>query len=242
MEWHYSPWLFSWAGAFYDLLIPFVLASRFWAWGFAANILFHALTGLFFQIGMFPAIMVLAVPVFFPLHVQQKILQFLPFRKTNSTELKESISPTKPLIALILLYIIFQLLFPFRYIFYPGNRFWTEEGYRFGWRVMLMEKAGYATFYVRDGLSGREGAVDNREFLNAHQEKQMSMQPDMILEYAHFLGEYFRSKGVKNPSVRAEVYVTMNGRPSRLFIDSSANLLDFKDDWKPKKWILPFEP
>jgi len=242
MEWHYSPWLFSWAGAFYDLLIPFVLASRFWAWGFAANILFHALTGLFFQIGMFPAIMVLAVPVFFPLHVQQKILQFLPFRKTNSTELKEPISPAKPLIALILLYIIFQLLFPFRYVFYPGNRFWTEEGYRFGWRVMLMEKAGYATFYVRDGLSGREGAVDNREFLNAHQEKQMSMQPDMILEYAHFLGEYFRSKGVKNPSVRAEVYVTMNGRPSRLFIDSSANLLDFKDDWKPKKWILPFEP
>ncbi|MDV7400521.1 HTTM domain-containing protein, partial [Arthrospira platensis SPKY1] len=96
-------------------------------------------------------------------------------------------------------YLGFQLLFPWRYVLYPGNLFWTEEGYRFSWRVMLMEKAGTATFYVKDTRSGREGVVDNREFLNPHQEKQMAMQPDMILQFAHFLGRHYEEKGVYKP-------------------------------------------
>jgi hypothetical protein len=50
---------------------------------------------------------------------------------------------------------IFQLVFPFRYLLYPNELFWTEEGFRFSWRVMLMEKAGYATFKVRDAVSKR---------------------------------------------------------------------------------------
>ena len=242
MEWQFTPWFFSWAGALYDLTIPFILASRFWAYGFVVNVLFHALTGLFFQIGMFPAIMVLGVPVFFPRDVQKKILRVLSIPKLEAVSDSPAFVSRNLLLIALSMYVLFQLLFPFRYIFYPGNRFWTEEGYRFGWRVMLMEKAGLATFYVRNGLKGKEGAVDNREFLNAHQEKQMSMQPDMILEYAHFLGNHYRENGIPNPFVRAEVYVSLNGRPSKLFIDSSANLLDFKEDWKPKKWILPFEP
>jgi hypothetical protein len=134
-------------------------------------------------------------------------------------------------------YFTFQILFPWRFLFYPGNMFWTEQGYRFGWRVMLMEKAGTATFYVKDAKSGKEGIVDNAEFLNAHQEKQMAMQPDMILQYAHFLGIYYQKKGVENPQVRAEVYVTLNARPSKLLIDSSIDLMTIRDGWSNKEWI-----
>ena len=43
-----------------------------------------------------------------------------------------------------------QILIPFRSLIYPGELFWTEEGYRFSWRVMLMEKAGYASFKIVD--------------------------------------------------------------------------------------------
>ena len=39
-------------------------------------------------------------------------------------------------------YLIVQLLFPFRYFLYPGELFWHEQGYRFSWRVMLMDKVG----------------------------------------------------------------------------------------------------
>ena len=32
---------------------------------------------------------------------------------------------------------------------------WHESGYRFGWRVMLMEKAGWATYYIQNS-EGKE--------------------------------------------------------------------------------------
>jgi hypothetical protein len=107
---------------------------------------------------------------------------------------------------------------------------------------MLVEKAGDATFYVKDAATGREGIVNNREFLNAHQEKQMSFQPDMILQFAHFLGRHYAEKGLSNPRVRAEVYVTMNARKSCLLIDPNLNLMQVQDTWAHKKWILPWKP
>jgi hypothetical protein len=134
-------------------------------------------------------------------------------------------------------YFVFQLLFPWRFVLYPGNMYWTEQGYRFGWRVMLMEKAGTATFYVKDTKTGREGEVFNSDFLNPHQEKQMAMQPDMILQYAHFLGKHYEQKGMYKPEVRATIYVTLNARPSKLYIDSTIDLMKIKDGWGNKEWI-----
>ncbi len=67
-----------------------------------------------------------------------------------------------------------QLLFPWRYLLYPEELFWTEEGYRFSWRVMLMEKAGYAEFKVVDSKTGKRFYVDNSDFLSPFQEKQMA--------------------------------------------------------------------
>ena len=130
------------------------------------------------------------------------------------------------------------MIFPWRYLLYPGNLFWTEEGYRFSWRVMLMEKAGAATFYVKDGEDGREGSVINHQFLNAHQEKQMAMQPDLILQYAHWLENHFKGKGMSDPKVRVEAWVTLNSKPARLLIDPDVDLTEIEDSWKPKSWIL----
>ena len=142
------------------------------------------------------------------------------------------------LAAVLVVHFAFQLLFPWRYLLYDSNMFWSEQGYRFGWRVMLMEKAGTATFYVKDSQTGREGIVDNSEFLNPHQEKQMAMQPDMILQFAHFLGKYYAQKGVHSPQVRAEVYVTLNARPSQLLINPKVDLMKETDSFAPKSWIL----
>ena len=103
-----------------------------------------------------------------------------------------------------------------------------------------MEKAGTATFFVKDAKTGREGEVLNSEFLNPHQEKQMAMQPDMILQFAHFLKRHYENKGLADPAVRAEVYVTLNARPSRLLIDPTLDLTKIRDDWSPKTWISAY--
>ena len=133
-----------------------------------------------------------------------------------------------------------QLLIPFRYVLYPGELFWTEEGYRFSWRVMLMEKAGYAQFKIVDQSSGKRFYVDNRDFLTAFQEKQMSTQADFILEYAHYLANHFSSQGHKNIAVFVDSHVVLNGRHGKPLIAKDVNLLEYENSFKHKPFIQPF--
>ena len=104
-----------------------------------------------------------------------------------------------------------------------------------------MEKAGIATFTVKDLNSGRQVIVNNTDYLNPVQEKQMSFQPDMILQYAHFLGDEFKRIGFQNPAVYAECYATLNSRPNRLLINPMVDLYKEKDSFKPKDWITHFD-
>lgn len=137
-------------------------------------------------------------------------------------------------------FIGFQLLFPFRYMCYPDELFWTEEGFRFSWRVMLMEKAGLTEFNVTDAATGKKIRVQNSSFLTAFQEKQMAFQPDFILEYAHFLHDHYQKLGFYKPEVRVESYVALNGRLSKLYIDQTADLAKQRESFAHKKWILNF--
>lgn len=239
--WEATPYLFSWFGMLYDTFIVFFLLYRpTRLWAYATVVVFHALTGLMFQIGVFPLVMMGMALLFFSDEWHAKFVRLLIRPKAPKPLAARPQLRGKALNYALIAYLSFQLLFPWRYLLYPGNLFWTEEGYRFSWRVMLMEKAGTATFYVKDTQTGREGIVDNREFLNPHQEKQMAMQPDMILQFAHFLGQHYAAQGVYQPEVRAEVYVTLNARPSRLLIDPQRDLMKEKDSFRPKDWIIPY--
>ncbi len=240
----WMPWVFSWAGMLYDCSIVFWLAwARTRAWAYASVVFFHVLTGMMFQIGVFPLVMMAATWIYFSSAFHDKILtmaeRYLPKPQRTFVPEKTNESAYSGLkMSILALFFAFQLLFPWRYLCYPGNLFWTEQGYRFSWRVMLMEKAGTATFYVKDSQTGREGVVNNGDFLCAHQEKQMAMQPDLILQYAHFLKKHYEKIGVHNPSVRVESYVTLNAQPSRLFIDPGLDLTQIRDGWSHKTWIL----
>lgn len=246
---HYdiTAYLFSWTGMLFDVSIGIWLIwhrTRLFAW--LVVVFFHVITGWMFQIGVFPMVMILSTLIFFSNQFHLRLLGFysklIPAAKPLLSNQNTNAMKLNPAGQVVLgVWVLFQVLFPLRCYAYPGNMFWTEQGYRFGWRVMLFEKAGTATFYVTDAKTGREGIVDNSEFLNLHQEKQMAMQPDMILQYAQFLKSHYNKQGMDVTKVRADVYVTYNARPSQLLIDNQLNLLALKDTWAHKQWILPLE-
>ena len=196
---------------------------------------------------MFPVIMIFSCIIFFDNSTHKKILDLLKGIFNRDNGLKEVFTPyihkyNRKLIPLFVsVFFLWQVLIPLRSISYPGELFWTEQGYRFSWRVMLIEKAGYTTFKIVDNSSGNSELVDNSLYLTKFQEKQMSFQPDMIIEYAHYLGDTYKKKGFKDVSVYAESYVTLNGRPSQRFIDPEVDLYNEKINFKNKKWILPFK-
>ena len=242
---HYA---MSWSGMIYDLCIPFLLLFKPTRWfAFGLVVFFHVFTRVLFPIGIFPYIMIVTALIFFDAEVHERILngfRFLlkPF-KINSEKLQSKIYNYKAqrlVLPIIGLFFIIQLLLPFRYLLYPNELFWTEEGFRFSWRVMLMEKMGYTTFKIVDGETGNGFLVDNSDFLTSFQEKQMSFQPDFILEYAHYLGDHFKNQGHKNIQVFATSYVALNGRLSQPYIDTTVDLYKEKESFQHKDWILPF--
>lgn len=244
-EWfHY---FMSWGGMFYDLLIPFLLIStRTRVFGFLLVIFFHLFTVLLFPIGMFPYIMIMSSLIFFSSKTHKKILDFIlkPFiDKIKSIREMKIINIQKERISLIVVSVFFiiQFLFPLRYSLYPGELFWNEQGYRFSWRVMLMEKKGYTTFKVVNKENDNSFYIMNNSFLTEFQERQMSFQPDFIIEYAHFLGTYYKNLGLNDIEIYADSYVALNGRISKRFIDPKIDLLKQKRGFKNKDWIIPLD-
>lgn len=239
---HYT---MSWSGMLYDLTIPFLLLYRKTrVFAFVLVVIFHVFTRVLFPIGMFPFIMIVSTLIFFDYRFHKRIISILktilPKTSYISNNLSYRFNFKNPVLVLIAVFFFIQLLLPFRYLLYPNELFWTEEGYRFSWRVMLIEKMGISTFKIVDKETGDFFYVNNKDFLTPFQEKQMSCQPDFILEYAHYLGNHFKSQGHKNVQVFAESYVALNGRLSTPFIDKTVDLYTQKESFKSKHWLLPF--
>jgi hypothetical protein len=238
---------FSWFGAIFDLFIGFLLLDfRTRKPAYFLVVLFHLFTAWFFKIGMFPYIMIFVTIVFFSEQTHLRIISYLKKIITikGEPELGRAyVLPSvksKLIYTLLIIHFTLQLLLPFRYLLYPGKLYWTEEGYRFSWRVMLMEKGGTAFFHVKDPATGHKTEIINSQYLTQFQETQMSTQPDMILQFAHMLAKEYQQKGISNPIVTAESYVTLNGSGTRLYIDSTVNLATQEETFGHKKWILPF--
>jgi len=232
MQERWMHYLFSWGGAVYDLFIVFFLMwRRTRLLAFMAVIVFHILTRILFPIGMFPYIMICCTMIFFSAAFHTKlissIVKFVGIDPTlfqnnrvYNSGVMESIS-----LGVLSCFMLFQLLFPLRHFLYDGNVFWTERGYRYAWRVMLMEKTGYANYKIVDGKTGRRFYIQNDDFLTAQQQKEMSTQPDFILEYGQYLGNHFSSQGHENVEVYVESYAALNGRRSQKYIDHKVDLM-----------------
>ena len=250
-EWLNQSWvhyLFSWGGAAYDLGIVFLLLFKpTRTFAFIIVIIFHLMTRILFQIGMFPYIMIVSTLIFFDAGFHRKLLSFIArFIKADVSTFDNGVIAdnipgigSKIRIGIVSLFFLTQLIIPWRFMLYPGQLFWTEQGYRFSWRVMLMEKTGYANFKIVNGQTGNRFYVNNQDFLNSIQEKQMSTQADMILEYAQYLGDHFSSQGHEHVEVYVESYASLNGRGSQPYIDPSINLMSINKSLSHKYWILP---
>lgn len=249
MEAAWVAYLFSWFACIYDLSIGFLLLNRrtvYVAYFFV--VVFHLATALFFNIGMFPYIMMTITIVFFRESFHDRVLvafrRFMPStRRVFGRDFR--VAPASPrfrlLVAALAVYFLVQVLMPFRYLLYSGNLFWTEQGYRFSWRVMLMEKAGVAFFTVRDRNTGASSEVVNSEFLTPMQEKMMATQPDMLVDYARFLKQEYESRGFDDPIVNAQCFVTLNGCGSREFVDPEIDLAAQDNSFlAEKEWVRSY--
>ena len=231
---------FAWGGALYDLLIPFLLLYRpTRGFAFVAVVVFHVLTRVLFPIGMFPYIMIVSALVFFTPSLHVRVLRFFGARPRVQSFVDGAAKARwqRPVVYAILLV---HLLLPWRYLLHDGELFWTEEGYRFSWRVMLMEKAGYLTYRIVNPTTGTARTVDPSTHLTVFQQKQLATQPDFILEFAHFLADREHARTGTRPEVYAESYVALNGRRSTPYVRPTVDLVTVTHARPRTEWLMPF--
>jgi hypothetical protein len=231
----------SWAAFLFDTtIVAWLLWPRTRPYAYAVVVLFHAAVGVLFPIGMFPWIMIVAATVFFNPSWPESVLARLrrqPRRVPNPPSIQCQWS--RPAAVLFAAFFACQWLMPLRsHLLYDGDFRWHEQGMRWSWRVMVREKNGAVTYKV-SLPDGRTHHVTPGEYLTRHQEREMTGQPDLILQLAHRIRDEYKARGIHGVEVRADAVASLNGRPPRPLIDPAVDLAGVEDGVAPALWILP---
>ncbi len=255
--WVEQPWLaplMSWGGLVYDLSIaPLLLWRRTRPLGVVFALGFHLTVGWMFPIGVFPWVMLVAMTVFFqpdwPRHfvgpgsVVSRLFRRLAWPVPSATAPRSAwCGPVSGrALTLAAAYLVVQALLPLRFVLYPGWVNWNEEGFRFAWRVMLMEKVGHVEYDVDCPPSGERVHVYPRRELSKLQYRMMSTQPDMIHQYALYLADRYRGTCSSKVRVFADAWASLNGRPSHRLIDNTVDLAREPRSLGPTRFIVSLE-
>jgi vitamin K-dependent gamma-carboxylase len=239
-----TAYFMSWAGAAFDLcIVPLLLWARTRSAAYAVAVVFHGLIWLLFPIGIFSFLMLTSATLFFdPRWPRAAIARFR--LESEDASVPDSLPmPGRPtprwLLAVLGAYIALSIAMPLRFLLYPGASSWTEQGFRFAWRVMLTEKTGHVEFEIVDP-SGERIHLNPRADLTPLQYAMMATQPDMIHQYAQHLARRY-DRGHGRVRVYAHAWAALNGRPSQHLIDPSVDLAAEPRTLGPKRFIVPLE-
>jgi len=236
-------WAFSYGGMLFDLLIVPALLWRRTRWlAIAASLFFHASNHLVYPIGVFPWLMLGSTLIFFPPGTLRRFLGGWPIDAEQPEASATGSLRRRVLTWSLAACFAAQVIWPLRHHLYPGDAGWTGEGDLFAWRMMLYTKSGWKPRFeaVNPKTQERE-LVDWRDYLNRQQMWCMRLNPDMVLQFAHFIHrEVLTPRGQGDWEVRAEVLSRYNGRAKQLLVDPEVNLAAIpRTAWGRATWVLP---
>ena len=231
-------YILTYGGILFDgLIVPLLLYKPTRKYAFIVSIFFHLFNSFVLQIGIFPYLALAFTLFFFP----PKKIQNIFLKKKAFYNDEECIIPKHktPLVILFVVYFIFQIGLPLRHYFIQDDVFWTEEGHRLSWRMMLRTKSGYATYTVTNKQTGKSHTVNLNNYLTEKQKRGATTKPDIIWQFAQHLKNQFNNKG-EAVSVYVNCKVSINGKPYKTLIDPKIDLASVKwNTFKHSSWILP---
>jgi vitamin K-dependent gamma-carboxylase len=261
----------SWAGAAFDCtIVGWLMWKRSRPFAYAAVICFHGITGVLFQIGIFPWLMILGTLVFFSADWPVRVLSHLRHPKPNLrhpaeqdpvADVRSAQGPSatgswfsaeastqddgrrkrRLTIGLLATLAVVEITIPLRHYAYPGDVRWTEEGYYGSWRVMLTEKGGDLTFRVTDARTREEWTVEPTAVLTDWQARQAATRPDLLLTTAHLIAREYEQQQGGPVEVRADSFVSFNARPLQRMVDPEVDLATVGRGPGHKQFILPLQ-
>jgi hypothetical protein len=141
------------------------------------------------------------------------------------------------ILGFVIIYTSLQILIPLRHLLYKRDLQWTHEGSNFSWRMMADRHETNGSITIEDPRT-KNVYTYFPERLN---DKQLAMvhTPYMLFQYIQHLKQ---QTNIKNPIIRADIQVSLNGRPFQYMFDPSCNLSEVDySPFKDLKWILPLK-
>ena len=226
-------------GALFDCaVVPLLLWRRTRPFAFAAVVVFHLATWRLFAIGVFPWLMIAGATLFFAPDWPRRLRVLRPAHALVDPP------PVRPALARLAVvagvaWVVVQVAVPLRHHLYPGDARWTNEGYRFSWNVLAAERSGDVEFRLTDPATGRTWIDDAAALYTSEQWHLMATEPDLIHQAALELARRARAEGHDRVEVRADAFVSLNGRPAARLVDPTVDLAAQPRDLWHDDWILP---
>lgn len=260
--WFREPWIgraASWLGVAFDLtIVGWLLWRRTRLPAYLVLVVFHVVTWRLFAIGVFPWVMVAGTLMFFDPAWPRRVARCLHLggnrvvpRSGRESSQRAQLSPPRSgerqalapaVLGAAVLWAVLQLAVPLRHLVYAGDVRWTEEGYYGSFRVMLTEKAGLLSFEVTDPGTGETWIVEPTDVLTGWQAQQAAIRADLALAAAHLVADEFDRRGHPDVEVRADSWVSFNGRPRQRMIDPSVDLAELSRRAPAGEYVLALDP
>ncbi|MGV7221095.1 MAG: HTTM domain-containing protein [Nitrospinales bacterium] len=239
-------YFFSYGGIIFDLGIGFLLIYRKTRLlGFCLIIFFNLTNNWFFNIGIFPFLMIAATILFLepdtPKNFIHRLFPQLQFRNIKFDRTPSS--NNKRAIIFVSIYLLTQILLPFRHWLYQGNVNWTEEGRTFAWHMKSASKTECRLRFIATNPETNETwPISAQNHLSLRQYKMMCIRPNLILKFSHYLKNEMQSTGINNPVITVKTLMSFNFRPAQAIISPNVNLAEADYTiFKSADWILPLK-
>lgn len=222
------------------LAIPLLFWKRARIATVVAYIGFHFLNFYVFTIGLFPLIMIAATLLYLPPSWPRTLLKALKVKMPDADmQSASSTSISKFAIVLLAMFFTFQTLLPIRRFLYHRNTSWSEEAELFSWRMFTAAKKGDISFFIDNPGKHPYESVDLTEYLTIGQIGKMMRNPDMIIQFAHYIGPIYADKWGMPVEVHVRSELGLNGYKSKPFINTSVDLMKEPRQFaKPYRWVL----
>lgn len=210
----------SYAGLFYDLSMPFLL----WffprkIWVIIPYFAFHVANSILFNIGMFPFVMMAAWLLFAisDLKINTIVSEVKLYTKFQTIRL-----------CVVALFILFNIVFPLRFLLYEGRTSWHRQGYYFSWRMMLdMYKSKDFLFKVVIPSKNINYLVDLKVLMNERQYANSYKDPYMIWFIAQILKKEAKTiYNVYDSDINVFNFskIKLNQHPFKLIVNKNIDL------------------
>ena len=231
-KWFYM--FIAYTGIVFDLLIvPLFLFKKTRTIALICSVIFHTFNAIVLQIGIFPFFALTFILFFYEPETIRKI--FLKDKPISNHE-KLDFSTSKVFKYLFIPYIIIQIALPLRHHFIEGDVFWTEEGHRLSWRMMLRERSGYIIIKVKGNKTNESIIYDYTKNLSSKQARQLATKPDFIWQYCQKIKEEYKGRDI---SIFIDCKNSINRKPLKTLIDPKTDFAKAKWDYFfHNKWLI----